>query len=69
MALEINMRPAGGFTPDMIDYAYSTSLYQIYADMVAFRRTASQLYRPLTPTAPTSAAGITDSTCIAMMRS
>ncbi|MFR3227094.1 MAG: hypothetical protein ACLTNY_09090, partial [Blautia massiliensis (ex Durand et al. 2017)] len=36
VALEINMRPAGGFTPDMIDYAYSTSLYQIYADMVAF---------------------------------
>lgn len=36
VALEINMRPAGGFTPDMIDYAYSTSLYQIYADMVTF---------------------------------
>lgn len=35
-ALEINMRPAGGFTPDMINYAYSASMYQMYADMVAY---------------------------------
>ena len=26
VALEVNMRPCGGFTPDMIDYAYSTCL-------------------------------------------
>lgn len=37
-ALEINMRPAGGFTPDMIDFAYASSIYQIYADMVVFDR-------------------------------
>ena len=35
-ALEVNMRPAGGYTPDMMDFAYSTDVYQIWADMVAF---------------------------------
>ena len=30
------MRPAGGYTPDMMDFAHSTDVYQIYADMVAF---------------------------------
>ena len=35
-ALEVNMRPAGGYTPDMMDYAHSVDVYQIYADMVAF---------------------------------
>ena len=28
------MRPAGGYTPDMMDFAHSTDVYQIYADMV-----------------------------------
>ena len=37
-ALEVNMRPAGGYTPDMMDFAHSTDVYQIYADMVAFDR-------------------------------
>lgn len=32
------MRPCGGFTPDMIDYAYSTNVYKIWADMIAFDR-------------------------------
>ena len=36
VALEVNMRPAGGYTPDMMDFAHSTDVYQIYADMVAF---------------------------------
>ena len=35
-ALEVNMRPAGGYTPDMMDFAHSTDVYRIYADMVAF---------------------------------
>ncbi len=41
VALEVNMRPAGGYTPDMINYAHSTDVYKIWADMVAFgeRRT------------------------------
>ena len=36
VALEVNMRPAGGYTPDMMNYAHTTDVYQIYADMVAF---------------------------------
>ena len=36
VALEVNMRPAGGYTPDMINYAHSTDVYKIWADMVAF---------------------------------
>lgn len=38
MALEVNMRPCGGFTPDMIDFAHSTNVYKIWADMIAFDR-------------------------------
>ena len=30
------MRPPGGFTPDMINFAHSTDVYQIWADVVAF---------------------------------
>ena len=36
IALEVNMRPCGGFTPDMINYAHSTDVYKIWADMIAF---------------------------------
>ena len=36
VGLEVNMRPPGGFTPDMINFAHSTDVYQIWADMVAF---------------------------------
>ena len=36
MALEVNMRPCGGFTPDMINFAHSTNVYKIWADMIAF---------------------------------
>lgn len=34
VALEVNMRPAGGYTPDMMNYAHSTDVYRIWADMV-----------------------------------
>lgn len=36
VALEVNMRPCGGFTPDMMNYANSTNVYKIWADMIAF---------------------------------
>lgn len=36
VALEVNMRPGGGYTPDMINYAHSADVYQIWADMIAF---------------------------------
>lgn len=38
VALEVNMRPSGGFTPDMINFAHSTNVYKIWADMVAYDR-------------------------------
>ena len=34
--LETNMRPAGGYTPDLINFANSSNVYQIYADVIAF---------------------------------
>ena len=36
IALEVNMRPSGGFTPDMINFANSTNVYKIWADMIAY---------------------------------
>lgn len=39
VALEVNMRPSGGFTPDMINFANSTNVYKIWADMIAFDKT------------------------------
>ena len=36
VGLEVNMRPPGGYTPDMINFAHSSDVYQIYADMAAF---------------------------------
>lgn len=38
VGLEVNMRPAGGYTPDMMDFAHSTDVYQIWADMVTADR-------------------------------
>ncbi len=34
--LEVNMRPCGGILPTMINYAYSTDVYQIWADVLVF---------------------------------
>lgn len=34
VALECNMRPAGGYTPDLINFANSVSCYEIYADVI-----------------------------------
>jgi len=34
-ALEVNMRPAGGYTPDMINFAHSVDTYQIWADVLS----------------------------------
>lgn len=43
VALEVNMRPAGGYTPDMMNYAHSTDVYKIWADMVAFDESRTPL--------------------------
>lgn len=41
VGLEVNVRPPGGTTPEMMNYAHATNVYQIWADMVCFdeRRT------------------------------
>lgn len=38
VGLEVNLRPSGGFTPDMINYAGSVDIHQLWADMVCFDR-------------------------------
>ena len=47
VGLEVNMRPAGGYTPDLMNFAHSTDVFQIWADMVAFderRKPAGEQY-------------------------
>ena len=39
VALEVNMRPSGGISPDMMNYANSTDVYKIWADMIAYDST------------------------------
>ena len=39
MALEVNMRPSGGYTPEMHNFARETDVYKIWADMIAFDST------------------------------
>lgn len=36
LGLEVNMRPSGGYTTEMMNFGQSVDVYQIYADMVAF---------------------------------
>ena len=43
IGLEVNMRPAGGFSPDMYNYAYETDVYKIWADMIAFGKSTKPL--------------------------
>lgn len=45
VALEVNMRPPGGYTPDMINYAGSVDTYQIYADVICTNKTNVDLER------------------------
>ncbi len=46
VALEVNMRPAGGWTPDMYNYANSVDVYSIWADMVLYDKTYVDLDQP-----------------------
>lgn len=46
VALEVNMRPAGGYTPDMINFAASADMYKIWADMVVFDHSSVDLDQP-----------------------
>ncbi|MDE7084488.1 MAG: hypothetical protein K2O81_04525 [Clostridia bacterium] len=42
VALEVNMRPSGGISPDMFNFANSTDVYKIWADMIAFDKSDLQ---------------------------
>ena len=43
VALEVNMRPAGGYTPDMINISQSLDCYEIYADVMKNDKTTLHL--------------------------
>lgn len=42
MGLEVNMRPSGGFSPEMMNFAHGTDVYKIWADMIAFNTSEKQ---------------------------
>ena len=42
VALEVNMRPCGGYSPDMMNFAHSTDVYKIWADMIAFDKNTKE---------------------------
>ena len=42
VGLEVNMRPPGGYTPDMMNFAHSTDVFKIWADMVVFDEARKQ---------------------------
>lgn len=39
VALEVNMRPSGGISPTMMNYAHNTDVYKIWADMITYDST------------------------------
>ena len=46
IGLEVNMRPSGGYTPEMYNYANETDVYKIWADMIAFDCNTMDMNRP-----------------------
>lgn len=46
LGLEANMRPAGGFTTEMMNYGQSVDVYQIYADMVTYNESRHNYQGP-----------------------
>ena len=46
VGLEVNMRPAGGYCPDMYNFAYETNIYKIWADLIAFGYNTVDLSKP-----------------------
>ena len=43
VGLETNMRPSGGYTPDMYNFAYETDVYKIWADMIVYDESTKPL--------------------------
>ena len=46
VALEVNMRPPGGLTVDMFNYANDMNLYQEWANIVVYNRSQAHTARP-----------------------
>ncbi len=46
VALECNMRAPGGYTPDLMDYGNSVSMYEIYADVIAYDENRQDMSLP-----------------------
>ncbi len=46
VALECNMRAPGGYTPDLMDYGNSVSMYEIYADVIAYDENRQNMNLP-----------------------
>ena len=46
VGLEVNMRPPGGFTLDMMNFANDIDVYQIYADMAMHNKAEYHTERP-----------------------
>lgn len=46
VALEVNMRPPGGWTVDMFNYANDISIFELYTDIILQRPTQYQTPRP-----------------------
>jgi len=45
VSLEVNMRPPGGYTTDMFNYACDIDIYQIWAELLVHNRTAVKYTR------------------------
>lgn len=41
--LEANLRPAGAYTPDLINFANSVNCYEIYADVIAYNENRQKM--------------------------
>lgn len=46
IGLEVNMRPPGGYTPDMMDFANDINVYEIYAEMAMYNEESYSHERP-----------------------
>ncbi|MCR5796274.1 MAG: ATP-grasp domain-containing protein [Solobacterium sp.] len=46
VGLEVNMRPPGGYTPDMMNFANDINVFQIYANMAMFNEGRYETDRP-----------------------
>ncbi len=46
VGLEVNMRPPGGYTPDMMNFANDISVYRIYAQMAMYNHAEYSQERP-----------------------